>query len=253
MRRNLFGKDDDMDRDDRWRSRVPSKAEASRRILIVESESSVVDSLATVLTYEGFEVEVVHSGRSGLERARKGTFDLVVFDLMIPDIDDIEVTHRNARDGLMPPVLYISEKQEEGARISSFGGGKNSYVTKPFSLQEVVVKANAMLGVHRSSKPYELLRFADLVMDEKGHKVWRRHIPVHLTATEFDLLRLFLTFPCEVLSKEQILDYVWHYRFDGHGKIVESYVRQLRRKLDPLGAPLIHTIRLVGYVLREER
>ena len=253
MRRNLFGKDDDMDKDDRWRSGVPSKAEASRRILIVESESSVVDSLATVLTYEGFEVEVVHSGRSGLERARDGTFELVVFDLMMPDIDDVAVTHQDARDGLIPPVLYISENQEEGARISSFGGGKNSYVTKPFSLQEVVVKANAMLGVHRSSKPYELLRFADLVMDEKGHEVWRGHIPVHLTATEFDLLRLFLTFPREVLSKEQILDYVWHYRFDGHGKIVESYVRRLRRKRDPLGAPLIHTFRLVGYVLREER
>ncbi|MDA8297189.1 MAG: response regulator transcription factor [Actinomycetota bacterium] len=222
-----------------------------QRILVVDDEPSIVDSVATVLRYEGFEVEQAESGRAGLAKAQEGGFDLVVLDVMLPDLDGFEVTRRLRADGIATPVLFLTAKGEPEDMVEGLGVGGDDYVAKPFSLAVVVARVRAIL---RRSKPEHAdtrLRFADLEMDEESHEVWRGGVAVPLTATEFNVLRLFLLNPRRVLSKDQIIDHVWHYDFGGNQNIVETYVGYLRRKLDALGPPLIHTIRLVGYVLRE--
>lgn len=221
------------------------------RILVVDDEPSIVDSVATVLRYEGFEVVEAHTGRAGLNEAQERSFDLIILDVMLPDLDGLEVTRRMRADGVRVPVLFLTAKSEVQDRIAGLTVGGDDYVTKPFSLMEVVARAKAILRRKKREGDDRRLRFADVVMDEESHEVWRADTPVHLTATEFNLLRIFMLNPRRVLSKDQIMDYVWHYDFSGNQNIVETYVRYLRKKLDVLGPPLIHTIRLVGYVMRE--
>ena len=221
------------------------------RILVVDDEESIVDSVATVLRYEGFDVEQASSGRTALAMAQEGGFDLLILDVMLPDLDGFEVTRRLRADGIDVPVLFLTAKNEPEDMVAGLAIGGDDYVAKPFSLAVVVARARAILRRARPEQSDTRLRFADLEMDEESHEVWRGGVPVQLTATEFNVLRLFLLNPRRVLSKDQIIDHVWHYDFGGNQNIVETYVRYLRRKLDALGPPLIHTIRLVGYVLRE--
>jgi two-component system OmpR family response regulator len=221
------------------------------KILVVDDEPSIVDAVATVLRYEGFEVEEAASGRSALQKVQDGSFDLVVLDVMLPDLDGLEVTRRIRADGLEVPVLFLTAKSEVEDLVAGLTIGGDDYVTKPFSLAEIVARTRAILRRRQSPDDDRRLRFADLVMDEESHEVWRGGTLVRLTATEFNVLRLFLLNPRRVLAKGQIIDHVWHYDFGGNENIVETYVRYLRKKLDSLGPPLIHTIRLVGYVLRE--
>jgi two-component system, OmpR family, response regulator len=224
-----------------------------RRILVVDDEPSIVDSVTTVLRYEGFEVDVAPSGRKALAKAQQGSFDLLILDVMLPDLDGLEVTRRLRADGVDVPVLFLTAKADVEDRVAGLTIGGDDYVTKPFSLVELVARVKAILRrrAPEGSDAEGLLRYADVVMDEESHEVRRGDTPVKLTATEFNLLRLFLLNPRRVLSKDQIIDHVWHYDFGGNQNIVETYVGYLRRKLDALGPPLIHTIRLVGYVLRE--
>jgi two-component system OmpR family response regulator len=226
---------------------------STARILVVDDEASIVDSVATVLRYEGFEVEVASSGRLALQKAQDSPFDLVVLDVMLPDLDGLEVTRRIRANGLDVPILFLTAKSEVEDRVAGLTVGGDDYVSKPFSLIEIVARTKAILRRRQPQDEDRRLRFADLVMDEEGHEVWRAGNQVHLTATEFNLLRLFLLNPRHVLSKDQIIDHVWHYDFGGNQNIVETYVRYLRKKLDAFGPPVIHTIRLVGYVLREDR
>ena len=222
-----------------------------QRILVVDDEPSILDSVATVLRYEGFDVEPADSGRAGLAKAQEEGFDLIILDVMLPDLDGFEVTRRLRADGIATPVLFLTAKGEPEDMVEGLGVGGDDYVAKPFSLAVVVARVRAILRRSRSEQADTRLRFADLEMDEESHEVWRRGVAVPLTATEFNVLRLFLLNPRRVLSKDQIIDHVWHYDFGGNQNIVETYVGYLRRKLDALGPPLIHTIRLVGYVLRE--
>jgi len=226
---------------------------AQVRILVVDDEASIVDSVSTVLRYEGFEVDVASSGRVALQKAQDTPFDLVVLDVMLPDLDGLEVTRRIRANGLDVPVLFLTAKSEVEDRVAGLTVGGDDYVSKPFSLIEIVARTKAILRRRQPTDDDRRLRFADLVMDEDSHEVWRSGNPVRLTATEFNLLRLFLLNPRHVLSKDQIIDHVWHYDFGGNQNIVETYVRYLRKKLDAFGPPLIHTIRLVGYVLREDQ
>ena len=228
-----------------------ARAAPASRILVVDDEPSIVDSVSTVLRYEGFDVDVASSGRSALQKVQEGGFDLVVLDVMLPDLDGIEVTRRVRADGLDVPVLFLTAKAEVEDRVAGLTIGGDDYVTKPFSLIELVARTKAILRRRTTSAEDGKLRFADLEMDEESHEVWRGGNPVKLTATEFNLLRIFLLNPRRVLSKDQIIDHVWHYDFGGNQNIVETYVRYLRRKLEAFGPALIHTIRLVGYVLRE--
>ncbi len=228
-----------------------SQSDARQRILVVDDEPSIVDSVSTVLRYEGFEVETASAGYAALALAQNGKFDLVVLDVMLPDIDGLEITRRLRADGVKVPVLFLTAKGEVDDLVAGLAVGGDDYVAKPFSLAEVVARTKALLRRARGDEEDHRLRFADVVMDEDTHEVWRAGTPVKLTATEFNLFRIFLLNPRRVLSKDQIIDHVWHYDFGGNQNIVETYVRYLRRKLDALGPPLIHTIRLVGYVLRE--
>jgi two-component system OmpR family response regulator len=220
-------------------------------ILVVDDEESLVDTVATVLRYEGYDVVEARTGREALSRLQEQHFDLVVLDVMLPDLDGLEVTRRMRADRIDVPVLFLTARSEVSDLVEGLEIGGDDYVTKPFSLAEVVARSKALLRRSSTGQHDGKLRFADVVMDEETHEVWRAGHPVALTATEFNLLRVFLLNPRRVMSKAQLIDYVWHYDFGGNQNIVEAYVRYLRRKLEPYGPPLIHTIRLVGYVLKE--
>ncbi|HLI73726.1 MAG TPA: response regulator transcription factor [Acidimicrobiales bacterium] len=222
------------------------------RILVVDDEPSIVDAVSTSLRYEGFDVEEATSGRSALAAAQERTPDLIVLDVMLPDLDGLEVTRRLRMDGVRSPVLFLTARDALEDKIAGLTVGGDDYVTKPFALAEIIARTRALLrraGVDPDDAG--VLRFADLEMDEGAHEVRRGGTRVHLTATEFNLLRFFLRNPRQVLSKSQILDNVWHYDFGGEANVVETYVSYLRKKLERHGPPLIHTIRLVGYTLRE--
>lgn len=220
-------------------------------VLVVDDEPSLVDTIATIFRYEGYEVAEARSGREALSRVQERQFDLVVLDVMLPDLDGLEVTRRMRADGIEVPVLFLTAKGQVEDLVAALAVGGDDYVAKPFSLAEVVARAKALVRRAANDKKDGLLSFSDLVMNEETHEVFRGEIPVDLTATEFNVLRAFMLNPRRVLSKSQLIDYVWHYDFGGNLNIVETYVGYLRKKLDPLGPPLIHTIRLVGYVMKE--
>ncbi len=221
-------------------------------VLVVDDEPSIVDAVATALRYEGYDVAEARTGRAGLSAAQTGSVDLIVLDVMLPDIDGFEVARRLRADGLAIPILFLTAKDALDDKVQGFNVGADDYVTKPFSLAEIVLRVKAILQrTQRGSTPDSRLVFADLVLDQDTHEVTRAGSLIELTATEFNLLRFFLLNPRRVLSKPQILDHVWHYDFDGDSNILETYVSYLRKKLNQYGPPLIHTVRLVGYVLRD--
>jgi two-component system OmpR family response regulator len=229
-----------------------SLSSGKQRILVVDDEPSIVDAVATSLRYEGFDVEEASTGRSALASAQERTPDMIVLDIMLRDLDGLEVTRRLRADGIRVPILFLTAKDALEDKIAGLTIGGDDYVTKPFSLAEIVARTHAILRRAQGEVARDTrLRFADVEMDEDSHEVWRNGTLIQLTATEFSLLRFFLLNPRRVLSKSQILDHVWHYDFGGDANIVETYVSYLRKKLDASGPPLIHTIRLVGYALRE--
>jgi two-component system OmpR family response regulator len=222
------------------------------RVLVVDDEPSIVDALATCLRYEGFDVDEAVTGREALALAQDDPPDLVILDVMLPGLDGLEVTRRLRADGVDVPILFVTAKDTLQDKLAGLRIGGDDYVTKPFALAEVIARVQSILrrvGVNPSND--DVLRFADLELDEGAHVVRRGGIDVKFTATEFNLLRYFMLNPRHVLSKSQILDHVWHYDFGGEANVVETYVSYLRRKLEKHGPPLIHTVRLVGYVLRE--
>ena len=223
-----------------------------QRVLVVDDEASIVDAVATALRYEGFEVREAPTGRAALAAAQEDPPDLVVLDVMLPDLDGLEVTRRLRADGIRVPILFLTARDSVEDKVAGLTVGGDDYVTKPFSLAEIVARAHAILRRTQGETNGDgQLRFADVVLDQDTHEVWRAGNAIRLTATEFNLLRFFLLNPRRVLSKSQILDHVWHYDFGGDPNVVETYVSYLRKKLDQHGASLIHTIRLVGYSLRE--
>jgi two-component system, OmpR family, response regulator len=223
-----------------------------QQVLVVDDEPSIVDAVSTAFRYEGFEVREASTGRAALAAAQEAAPDLMILDVMLPDLDGLEVTRRLRQDGIRVPVLFLTARDSLEDKVAGLTVGGDDYVTKPFSLAEIVARARAILRRTQGElDDDDRLRFADLVMDEDTHEVWRNGTAVRLTATEFNLLRFFLLNPRRVLSKSQIIDHVWHYDFGGDPNVVETYVSYLRKKIDKLGPPLIHTIRLVGYALRE--
>ena len=220
------------------------------RILVVDDEPSITDAVATALRYEGFETREVGAGRAAEKAIDEFRPDLVVLDVMLPDLDGFEIARR-LRDGRhRVPVIFLTAKDATEDKLAGLAVG-DDYVTKPFSLAEIVARVRNVLRRTRGDDDEGALRFADVVLNDDTREVSRSGTPVELTRTEFDLLRFFMLNPRRVLSKRQILDNVWHYDFGGDPNIVETYVSYLRKKLDRLGPPLIHTIRLVGYSLRD--
>ena len=228
------------------------KNENGPRVLVVDDEPSIVDAVATSLRYEGFTADEATTGRQALAKAQDDPPDLMILDVMLPDLDGLEVTRRLRADGLRVPVLFLTARDTLQDKLAGLTVGGDDYVTKPFALAEVIARVHAILR-RTGYEPEDdgILRFSDVELDESAHEVRRAGNTINLTATEFNLLRYFMLNPRHVLSKAQILDHVWHYDFGGDGNAVETYVSYLRKKLEKHGPPLIQTIRLVGYTLRE--
>jgi two-component system, OmpR family, response regulator len=223
------------------------------RILVVDDEPAIVDAVATALRYEGFEVEEAATGHDALVAAATSEPDLIVLDWMLPDLDGIEVGRRLRERGFKTAILFLTAKGGVENKVEALRAGGDDYVTKPFSLAEIVARVQAILRRTAGALPGDVLSFADLVLDEGRHEVFRNEQPIELTATEFNLLRFFLLNPRRVLSKGQILQHVWRYDFGGNTNVVETYISYLRRKLDAAGPPLIRTVRQAGYMLEAER
>ncbi|MCE0486775.1 response regulator transcription factor [Ornithinimicrobium sp. EGI L100131] len=223
------------------------------RVLVVDDEPVLADLLQMALRYEGWQVRTEGTGMSAVHAARDFGPDVVVLDVMLPDIDGLEVLDRLRSSGDDVPVLFLTAKDAVEDRVAGLTAGGDDYVTKPFSLEEVIARLRGLVRRTRAvaeTRPDPRLVVGDLVLDEDSHEVWRAGDPVELTATEFELLRYFMRNPRRVLSKAQILDRVWHYDFGGQANIVELYVSYLRKKVDAGRPPMIHTLRGAGYVLK---
>lgn len=223
------------------------------RVLVVDDEASLTDLLQMALRYEGWEVKAAADGMTALSIAREFKPDAVVLDIMLPDIDGLEILRRLRADGQDVPVLFLTAKDSLDDRITGLTAGGDDYVTKPFSLEEVVARLRGLirrstLTINPNESP--VLIVGDLELDEDSHEVTRAGRPIELTATEFELLRYLMRNPRRVVSKAQILDRVWDYDFGGKSSVVEIYISYLRKKIDAEGAPMLHTVRGAGYMLK---
>jgi two-component system OmpR family response regulator len=224
------------------------------RLLVVDDEPNIVELLSASLRFAGFEVETAAGGLEAVEAARAYRPDLLVLDVMMPGLDGFGVVRRLRQEGDRTPVLFLTAKDATEDKVQGLTLGGDDYVTKPFSLEEVVARIRAVLRRTASSPQAAAhLSFADLELDEDTHEVWKNGELVALSPTEFKLLRYFMQNAGRVLSKAQILDHVWNYDFGGDANVVESYVSYLRRKVDTTEPRLLHTLRGVGYVLRVPR
>jgi two-component system OmpR family response regulator len=234
------------------RERLTRQDGSPVRALVVDDEPLLGELLSTALRYEGWQVETALTGRAAIRAAATLDPDVVVLDVMLPDMSGLDVLRRLRESRPLIPVLFLTAKDAVEDRIAGLTAGGDDYVTKPFSLEEVVARLRALLrraGATAQAADARLV-VGDLTLDEDSHEVFRAGEEIHLTATEFELLRYFMRNPRRVLSKAQILDRVWHYDFGGQANIVELYVSYLRRKIDAGRAPMIHTLRGAGYVLK---
>ncbi len=225
------------------------------RLLVVDDEPNIVELLSASLRYAGFDVASATNGVQALKVARDFRPDLLVLDVMMPGLDGFDVLRRLRGEGKHIPVLFLTARDATEDKVTGLTLGGDDYVTKPFSLEEVIARIRAVLrrfgvgGMAASSR----LTFADVELDDETHEVWKTGELVALSPTEFKLLRYFMQNTGRVLSKAQILDHVWHYDFGGDANVVESYVSYLRRKIDTTEPRLLQTLRGVGYVLRLPR
>lgn len=223
------------------------------RVLVVDDEESLADLLAAALRYEDWQVATAHDGATALRLAKELEPDVVVLDIMLPDLDGFAVLKRLRRDMGAVPVLFLTAKDSVEDRVAGLLAGGDDYVTKPFALDEVVARITALArraGVAAKDEPDAEITVGDLVLNTDSHEVWRAGEPIHLSATEFSLLDYLMTNAGKVLSKGQILDHVWDFDFGGNSNIVELYISYLRKKIDRGRAPMIHTVRGVGYILK---
>jgi len=219
----------------------------------VDDEVNLAELISMALRYEGWQVQMAHTGTTAVNAARDLGPDAVVLDMMLPDIDGLEVLRRLRGESPEVPVLFLTAKDSVEDRITGLTAGGDDYVTKPFSLEEVVARLRGLLrraAAATAVRGDATLAVGDLTLDEDSHEVTRSGEPVELTATEFELLRFLMRNPRRVLSKAQILDRVWNYDFGGQANVVELYISYLRKKIDAGREPMIHTMRGAGYVLK---
>ena len=236
---------------------VPEGMAASRqpRVLVVDDEEHITELVAMGLGYNGFDVERVATGRAALDVVDKHKPDLIVLDVMLHDLDGFEVTRRlrqNEGAGTRVPIIFLTAKDTTADKIQGLRLGSDDYVTKPFSIEELIERVKAVLRRASGAGPGEhKLSFADLELDEDTREVWRDGRPIELTPTEYKLLHYLLANARRVLTRDQILEHVWDYTFAGNASVLETYISYLRHKVDADDAtPLIHTVRGVGYSLR---
>jgi two-component system OmpR family response regulator len=238
---------------------VPSgnipNATAEARLLVADDDPNIVELLSASLRFAGFDVATANDGGEALKVAREFRPDLIVLDVMMPGVDGFDVVRRLRENGQRTPVLFLTARDATEDKVTGLTLGGDDYVTKPFSLEEAIARIRAILRRNGSAPAVAPARltFADIEMDDDTHEVWKAGVEVPLSPTEFKLLRYFLQNPGRVLSKAQILDHVWNYDFGGEANVVESYVSYLRRKIDTTEPRLLHTLRGVGYVLRQPR
>ena len=233
---------------------MPKSSENTNyRILVVDDESSISDLISTSLRFVGFEVRTAANGSEALTVAEEFKPHAVVLDVMLPDSDGFEVCRQLRSEGLSIGVLFLTAKDGMEDKVAGLTIGGDDYMTKPFSLEELVARLRALLrriGVAEINTDDEKIRFADLELNEATHEVRRGGVLLEMSPTEFQLLRYLLINADRVVSKSQILDHVWQYDFRGDAGIVETYISYLRKKIDIFDPPLIHTVRGVGYRLR---
>jgi two-component system OmpR family response regulator len=222
------------------------------RILAVDDEPSLTELLSIAMRYEGWQVTTAATGMQAVKAAREIHPDAIVLDIMLPDFDGLEVMRRIRTDQPDIPVIFLTAKDAVADRITGLTAGGDDYVTKPFSLEELIARLRGLLRRAGAAawSARSILQVGDLVMDEDSHEVTRGGDEIQLTATEFELLRFLMRNPKRVLSKAQILDRVWNYDFGGQANVVELYISYLRKKIDAGRAPMIHTMRGAGYLLR---
>ncbi len=227
---------------------------AGHRILVVDDEPNILDVVSMALRYQGFEVASAATGQEAIAQVASFRPDLMVLDVMLPDMEGFDVAERLGAQRAGVPIVFLTARDATPDKIRGLSAGGDDYVTKPFSLEELVARIRAILRRTGMSEPESRrLAFADLAMDEDTREVTRGSSLIELTATEYRLLRYFLLHPRNVLTRGQLLDNVWEYDFGGDGRVLETYVSYLRKKLDAHGEPLIHTVRGVGYSLRMPR
>jgi two-component system OmpR family response regulator len=224
------------------------------RVLVVDDEPGILDVVSMALRHHGFEVTTVETGAEALAQVRDWRPHAIVLDIMLPDMEGFEVAQRLAQQRAEVPILFLSARDNTSDKVRGLTSGGDDYVTKPFSLEELVARLRNLL---RRSGAFEQapgqLRFADLELDEDTREVHRGPHAIELTATEYRLLRYLLLNPRRVLTRAQLLDHVWSYDFGGDARVLETYISYLRKKLDIHGPPLVHTVRGVGYALRLPR
>ncbi len=220
------------------------------RVLVVDDEDNITFLLDSALRHFGFDVRVAGTGRAALSEVEEFRPDVVLLDVMLPDLDGFKIVRRMRMEGAKVPVLFLTARDTVEDKVRGLSLGGDDYVTKPFSLEEVVARIQVILrrqGLSAGSSRFEL---ADLEMDDDAHLVRRAGQVIDLSPTEYKLLRFLLVNAGRVLTRNQILDHVWQYDFGGHATVVETYISYLRKKIDHLGPPLIQTIRGIGYTLR---
>jgi two-component system OmpR family response regulator len=220
------------------------------RLLLVDDEDNLRSMLDAALRHLGFDVHPVANGRDALDAMPKVRPDLVVLDVMLPDVDGFEVCRRLRTEGTRTPVLFLTARDGTEDKVRGLTLGGDDYLVKPFSLEELVARINAVLRRSGLAQSDSVLHCADLEMDDDAHRVTRAGEEVSLSPTEYNLLRYLLVNQGRVVSKAQILDHVWQYDFGGDGGVVETYIGYLRKKVDNVAPKLIHTLRGVGYSLR---
>jgi two-component system OmpR family response regulator len=224
------------------------------RVLVVDDEPNIVELISMALRYQGFVVETAASGREAI--AAVGTFkpQLIVLDVMLGDMDGFEVAERLGAQRAGVPIIFLTARDSTEDKVRGLSGGGDDYMTKPFSLEELVARIRTILRRTGQAAPESgRLVFADLELDEESREVMRAGEPIELTATEYRLLRYLLLNPRRVLTRAQLLDHVWDYDFGGDGRVLETYISYLRKKLDEHGPSLIRTVRGVGYALQAPR
>jgi two-component system response regulator MprA len=225
----------------------------SERILVVEDEARIASLISRTLRLEGYQVEVAPNGETALEKAISNTPDLIVLDVMLPDIDGLEVCRQLRMAGCDEPVLMLTAKDAISDRVAGLDAGADDYLVKPFAFDELMARVRALLRRAAPPDANAPLQFADLELDPTTRQARRGEREIELTAKEYDVLELFMHHPRQVLTRDIIYDRIWGYDFGGESNIIEVYVRYLRAKLEAGGEPrLIYTLRGVGYVLREE-
>jgi two-component system OmpR family response regulator len=228
--------------------------EQGNRILVVDDEPNIVEVISMALRYQGFAIETAATGREAVAQVARFKPHLMVLDVMLPDMEGFEVAERLGAQRAGVPIIFLTARDATEDKVRGLTGGGDDYMTKPFSLEELIARIRTILRRTGQAAPESgRLTFEDLELDEESREVSRAGVEIELTATEYRLLRYLMLNPRRVMTRAQILDHVWNYDFGGDGRVLETYISYLRKKLDAHGVPLIRTVRGVGYALQAPR